>query len=106
MPGSGVYTVQVENRNVLTTVCFAAKVEHVPAADFERTRLASRARAAGVTMRHTSYDTCIEGAFFHAGLKPDGQQLEPSCASGTWALLDTQGRFAGNLRLLHEHCGA
>ena len=39
VPGSGVYTVLVENRNLVTTVCFSAKVEHVPAADFERTRL-------------------------------------------------------------------
>ena len=34
-----IYTVLLQNRNLLTTVCFSAKVEHVPAADFERNQL-------------------------------------------------------------------
>lgn len=39
VPGSGVYTLHLQNRNLLTPVCFSAKVEHVPAADLERSRL-------------------------------------------------------------------
>jgi len=39
VPGSGVYTVQLENRNLLTTVCVSAKVAHMPATAYERTRL-------------------------------------------------------------------
>ena len=69
-----------------------------------RSRLAASARLAGVMMRMSSYDTCMEGAFFHAGLTPVGQRLEPSCASGTWALLDDIGRFSGKIRLLREQC--
>jgi hypothetical protein len=69
-----------------------------------RTRLARKAREAGATMRMASYDICMEGAFFHAGLKPVGRRLAPTCASGTWALLDDIGRFSGKLQLLHEEC--
>jgi len=69
-----------------------------------RSRLAARARNAGVAMRMTSYDTCMEGAFFHAGLKPVGPKIEPTCSSGAWALLDDIGRFSGKIQLLHEQC--
>ena len=67
-----------------------------------RERLASRQRAAGVRMRLQAYDVCLEGAMFHAGLKPQGSRLEPACASGTWALLDDIGRFTGSLQVLEQ----
>ncbi|KAL1519469.1 hypothetical protein AB1Y20_022989 [Prymnesium parvum] len=39
VPGSGVYTVQLENRNLLSSVCFSARVAHEPAADCARAAL-------------------------------------------------------------------
>ncbi|KAL1524983.1 hypothetical protein AB1Y20_019859 [Prymnesium parvum] len=72
--------------------------------DSLRLRLASRARDARVTMRMPSYDVCMEGGFFHAGLKPVGPRLQPECGEGTWALLDDIGRFSGKIQLLHEDC--
>ena len=70
----------------------------------QRARLLTRQREAKQTMRMSAYDVCFEGAFFHAGLKPIGRLREPSCHTGTWALLDDIGRFSGNLRILHEDC--
>jgi hypothetical protein len=75
-----------------------------------RNRLALLPQKAGVVMRMASYDVCMEGAFFHAGLHPTGERRAPSCSSGTWALLDEApgplgtGRFSGTLRVLHEEC--
>jgi len=63
-------------------------------------------RAAHAPMRLPGgYDTCHEGAAFHAGLVPvAGGAAAPRCGSGTWALIDEIGRFSGKLQLLDERC--
>lgn len=64
-------------------------------------QLAALAKAAGSRMRvRGGYDVCHEGAFFHAGLSPQGEA--PKCGEGSWALLDDIGRFSGQLRVLRE----
>lgn len=60
----------------------------------------------GVRVRvNEGYQLCHEGGFFHSGLRPQGAQ-QPPCADSTWALLDGEGRFKGDLRVLRERCVA
>ena len=70
-------------------------------------RLRAAASNAASRMRLRRYDTCMEGAAFHAGLMPvPGSPAAPACADGTWALLDDIGRFSGNIQVLDERrCG-
>ena len=71
-----------------------------------RAELLAAQRAAHAPMRLPGgYDTCHEGAAFHAGLVPvAGGAAAPRCGSGTWALIDEIGRFSGKLQLLEERC--
>lgn len=71
-------------------------------------RLQAAATRAASRMRLRGYDTCMEGAAFHAGLMPvKGTPAAPACAEGTWALLDDIGRFSGSIQVLDERrCGS
>jgi hypothetical protein len=79
---------------------------HANASAQLRAQLSAAARAAHASPREQSYDVCMEGAFFHAGLAPHRGRAEPACPRGTWALQDDIGRFSGTLQLLREDCAA